>query len=333
MKTFKKILLWILGILAVLIIVSFLLPKTYKVERSIAIKAGPEVIYALSGNFQQWHVWVAWTKEFDSTAVFEISGSPGQVGASWKWNGKKLGQGEMISSELIPGQLVGYDLAFNEGQYKSKGKIIIEKLGDSCKVSWFDEGDLGYNPLNRYMGLLMDRMMGPDFEKGLIKLKKVAEERNGWPPIEECVIPAQTVVSVLDSAGPKEYGAVMGKAYGELYGFIKANKLVQNGSPFATYLRWDSVTYFSVMNICIPVVKAEKGKGRIQVVKLPEQMGVKAIYFGPYSKTEPAYRALASYIKAAAKIETGGPSEIYITNPMVEKDTMKWETHIFFPVK
>lgn len=69
------------------------------------------------------------------------------------------------------------------------------------------------------------------------------------------------------------------------------------------------------------------------MVKLPEQNGVKAIYFGPYDKTEPVYRALASYIKAAEKIETGGPSEIYITNPMVEKDTMKWETHIFFPVK
>jgi effector-binding domain-containing protein len=125
----------------------------------------------------------------------------------------------------------------------------------------------------------------------------------------------------------------MGKAYGELYEFLRSNKLVQKGDPFATYLKWDSVTMFSVMNICIPVEEAEKGKGRIRVATVPEQNVVKAIYFGSYSKMEPAYRALAQYMKEAGKIEAAGPSEIYITSPMSEKDTAKWETHIVFPFK
>ena len=125
----------------------------------------------------------------------------------------------------------------------------------------------------------------------------------------------------------------MGKAYGELYGFISANKLVQNGAPFATYLRWDSVTYFSVMNICVPVEKAGSGKGRIKIQTIPEQKVVRAIYHGSYGKMEPAYRALATYIKDSEMVEVGGPSEIYITSPISEKDTLKWETHIVFPVK
>jgi effector-binding domain-containing protein len=87
------------------------------------------------------------------------------------------------------------------------------------------------------------------------------------------------------------------------------------------------------MNICIPVEKAEKGRGRILVSAIPQQNVVKATYFGAYDKMEPAYRAVAQYIKESGKIETGGPSEIYITSPMVEKDTAKWETHIAFPVK
>ncbi|MEI7898405.1 MAG: SRPBCC family protein [bacterium] len=333
MKAIIKIFYWLLGIVALLVIVSFFLPKTYKVERNIFIKSSPEVIFSLTGNFAQWHLWVPWTKEVDSTAVFEMTGEAGRIGTSWKWEGKILGNGEMISTELIPGQLVGYDLAFNKGQYRSKGKVTIELQGDSCKVAWIDEGDLGYNPVSRYMGLFMGKMMGPDFEKGLAKLKTVAETRNSWPKIEEVVIPAQTVIMVLDSAGPAQYGSVMGKAYGELYGFLQANKLVQKGNPYATYLRWDSVTLFSVMQICIPVEKAEKGRGRIQVAQMPEQKAVQAIYFGSYSKTEPAYRALAQYIKESGKVEVGGPSEIYITSPMIEKDTAKWETHIAFPVK
>lgn len=333
MKTMLKIFYWSIGIIALLVVIAFLLPKTYKVERSIFIKSNPDVIYNLTSNFELWHLWVAWTKEFDSTAVFETTGTAGQVGTSWRWQGKKLGQGEMIASELVPGQLIAYDLAFDQGKYKSKGRIVIEPQGDSCKVSWFDEGDLGYNPMSRYMGLFMDRMMGPDFEKGLAKLKILAELRANWPKIEEVVIPAQTVIMVLDSSGPKEYEKMMGKAYTDLYRFIADNKLVQKGNPFATYLRWDSVTMFSVMNICIPIEKAEKGKGRVQVTLIPEQSVVKAVYFGSYSKMEPAYRALAQYIKESGKIEAGGPSEIYITSPMSEKDTLKWETHIVFPIK
>jgi effector-binding domain-containing protein len=250
----------------------------------------------------------------------------------WKWNGEEMGNGAMTSTEYQPGKLLAYDLSFDEGKFMSKGKITIE-AGDSCKVTWTDEGDLGYNPISRYMGLLMDRMMGPDFEKGLAKLKKVAENRKDWPLIEQVTIPAQTVIMVLDSAGPAEYAAIMGKAYGELYGFLRTNKLVQKGNPFATYLKWDSVTLFSVMNICIPVENAGSGKGRVQVVEIPEFKAVKAIYFGAYDKMEPAYRAVAQYISEAGLTEIGGPSEIYITSPMVEKDTSKWETHIAFPVK
>ncbi|MEI7982846.1 MAG: SRPBCC family protein [Bacteroidota bacterium] len=332
MKLFIKIIYWFLGILAVLLIVAYLLPKNYKVERSIYINADKELIYNLTSNFQKWTVWVPWTKEMDSTAVFEITGPDGQIGTTWKWNGKKMGDGTMTASELVPGKLIAYDLSFAQGKYKSKGKILINE-GDSCQVSWSDEGDLGYNPLNRFMGLFMGKMMGPDFEKGLAKLKKIAEERKSWPKIEEIKMPSQVVLFIRDSAGPKTYETIMGKAYQEIYSFMCSQKLRQTGAPFAIYIKWDSITMFSVMDIGIPVEKVEKGKGRIQVKQLPEQNGVKAIYFGPYSKTAGTYYALMQYCKENNKIESGGPWEIYITDPMKEKDTMKWETDIIFPVK
>jgi len=333
MKTFVKILYWVIGIVIVLVIISFLLPKTYKVERSITIKSGPEVIYSLTSNFSQWHQWVPWTKELDSTAVFEMKGPAGQVGTSWSWTGKKMGEGEMVSTELVPRQLVAYDLAFDHGKYKSKGKIVIEKLGDSCKTSWIDEGDLGYNPMGRFMGLFMGKMMGPDFEKGLAKLKKVAEARSGWPKIDEISINQHLALMIRDSAGPKTYGQVMSKAFGEIMQFVKTNKLNPVGAPFATYLKYDTVTMFSVMDLGISVEKAGKGKGRIRVETIPLQKAVVAHYFGAYEKTASTYRFLNQYIKENGKEMAGSPSEYYITEPMTEKDTAKWETSIIFPIK
>ena len=333
MKTFVKILYWVIGIILVLVLIAFLLPKTYKVERSITIKSKPDVIYGLTGNFSQWHLWVPWTKELDPTAVFEMKGEPGKVGTSWTWNGKKMGEGVMVSSELLPGQLVAYDLAFDHGKYKSKGKIVIEKQGDSCKTSWIDEGDLGYNPMARYMGLFMEKMMAPDFEKGLAKLKSVAEARAAWPKIEETLIHGQVALLVHDSAGPKTYSQVLGRAYGELMSFIKSNKLKVAGSPFVIYVKYDTVTMFSVMDIGFPVEKAEKGKGRIRVETLPDQKAVVAQYFGAYEKIGNTYNVLHQYIKENEKVIAGAPREIYITDPMSEKDTAKWETSVAFPVK
>jgi effector-binding domain-containing protein len=333
MKIFKKIGIWILIIIAILIIISFLLPRSYKVERITYIKAKRSVIHNLTSNFKKWDLWTPWTKASDSTAVFELVGFDGQVGTQWKWTGKVLGNGEMIVTEIIPDELIAYDLSFNEGKYQSKGKLVIEAKGDSSKVSWFDEGDLGYNPISRFMGLFMDKMMGPDFEKGLSKLKKVAEERNNWPEIEEKMMPEQMVLVVRDSAGPATYGQIMGKAFGEVMNFVKNNKLVCRSAPFAIYLKWDSVTMNSVMDLGMAVEKAEKGKGRIRVEKIPAMKVLIAHYFGPYDKTASVYYAMEKYIKESGMEETGGPWEIYVTDPTQEKDPMKVQTDIMFPVK
>jgi len=333
MKTLKRIFLVIVALIILLVIIAFLLPGTYHIVRSTVIRSDKAVIYDLTSNLNKWDVWTPWTKQIDSTAIFELVGPDGQVGTLRKWDGKVIGNGQMSLTELIPGQLVGYDLSFQHGKYNSKGKLIIESAGDSCKVSWTDEGDLGYNPINRYMGLFMGKMLAPDFDKGLAKLKKIAEERKNWPAITEKVIPEQTVLLVKDSAGPKTYAQVMGKRYGELMNYIKTNKLKIAGYPLAIYLRWDSVTMFSVMDIGIPVEKAEKGKGDIRVEKIPAQKMVVANYFGPYDQTASAYRALDQYCKESQKVVSGGPWEVYVTDPSTEKDPMKIQTDILFPIK
>jgi len=333
MKTLKKIFLAITIIIVLLVIVAFFLPKTYHVERSTTLKGDKAVIYDLTSNLGKWDLWTPWTKKVDSTAVFELVGPDGQVGTMRKWDGKVIGNGQMTLTQLVPGELVAYDLSFQQGKYNSKGKLIIEPVGDSIKVSWTDEGNLGYNPISRYMGLFMGKMMSPEFDKGLAKLKKVVEERKDWPKIMEQRIPEQTVLLIRDSAGPTTYAQILGKGYGEIMQFAKTNKLQFTGHPFAIYLKYDTVTQFSVMDMGIPVGKAEKGKGRVRVETIPAGNAVVAYYFGPYEKTGPTYIALHQYCKESGKVTVGGPWEIYVTDPMVEKDPMKVETDIVFPVK
>jgi len=37
------------------------------------------------------------------------------------------------------------------------------------------EGDLGHSPVNRWFGLFMDKLVGPDFDAGLANLKRLSE--------------------------------------------------------------------------------------------------------------------------------------------------------------
>ena len=60
----------------------------------------------------------------------------------------------------------------------SLGVVEIEPTVDGSMVTWRDEGTVDNNPINKYFALMMDGMVGPDFEMGLENLK-VLVENNG----------------------------------------------------------------------------------------------------------------------------------------------------------
>ena len=53
MKILIKIIYWLLGIVAVLLVVAYLLPRKYSVERNIYINADKTLIYNLTSNFNK----------------------------------------------------------------------------------------------------------------------------------------------------------------------------------------------------------------------------------------------------------------------------------------
>ena len=48
--------------------------------------------------------------------------------------------------------------------------------GVGTQVTWSMHGNMGSNPLFRWLALFGDRMVGPDFEAGLANLKALAEK-------------------------------------------------------------------------------------------------------------------------------------------------------------
>ena len=175
MKVLKKILIVVGLLLLVLIIVSQFLPSTYHVERSVVIAAKADAVHPWVNNLRKWPEWSAWTAAKDPTLVYQYEGPEEGVGAISKWDAKKMGEGSMKLTASEPGKLVKFDLSFDHGKYLSTGTFNFEPAGDGTKVTWGMDGNVSRNPLDRYFSLLMDSMVGKDFEEGLGNLKKKAE--------------------------------------------------------------------------------------------------------------------------------------------------------------
>lgn len=74
--------------------------------------------------------------------------------------------------------MLGYRLTFKDGfNSTSTGTLKLEPEGAATKVTWSFAGEAGNNPMMRDMGLMMDGMIGKDFETGLANLKVLAEQK------------------------------------------------------------------------------------------------------------------------------------------------------------
>jgi uncharacterized protein YndB with AHSA1/START domain len=164
----------LLALVLLLLAVGLALPSRFRVERSIEIAAPAARVYPLIAAPAAWKQWSVWNQR-DPAMKIEYSGPAAGTGARWRWQSASEGNGEMEFTEAVPEQRVGYRLSFPDMGMQSAGALTLTPAAAGVKVTWTNEGDMGRNPVNRWFGLFMDRLVGPDFEGGLANLKQRAE--------------------------------------------------------------------------------------------------------------------------------------------------------------
>jgi hypothetical protein len=109
--------------------------------------------------------------------VATVSGPESGVGAAYSWTGAMIGAGSMTIEEVIPNEFIKSKLSFTAPQEMSSDVIWkLEPTAAGTKATWINKGGLTY-PVQRYMGLMMDKMMGRSFEQGLASLKELIGAR------------------------------------------------------------------------------------------------------------------------------------------------------------
>jgi uncharacterized protein YndB with AHSA1/START domain len=150
--------------------------NTYTVERSTRIEAPPERVYEQLADFHSWPNWSPW-EGLDPDMQRTYSGAQSGTGAVYAWSGnRRAGQGQMRMTAADEPSTVRIDLAF-EKPFKSRSvtAFSVEPDGTGSRVTWSMTGE--QTLMTKAMGIFksMDKLIGPDFEKGLAQLKAVTE--------------------------------------------------------------------------------------------------------------------------------------------------------------
>lgn len=335
MKIVKRILLILAVLLLVIAGIGLLLSRHVHVERSLVINADPNTLFSYTVNFDNWNSWSPWY-DLDTTTQYTFEGPHSGVGAILKWNSsnKDVGQGSMITTELNSPQLIKQDYVFM-GTDTAKAEFHFDPSEKGTKVTWSLDMEMGFNPLLRILGKFMDGMVGKDFEKGLAKLKTVVENMPATSStgmkVEEVKISEMHYLAIRDTATVATIGMKLGKNYGIIGQAMKKQNLEMTGAPLAFYYS-ESSTSFD-FEAAVAVNKAGKADGMVQPGVVKEGNALMVKFFGPYEKTADAHTLIHEYIGAHNKKIIGAPWEVYMTDPGMEKDTMKWETDVYYPVE
>lgn len=174
MKLLLRLIAGLTGLILLLILVGFLLPRHYRVERRTVVPAPAEAVFPLFADLRAWRSWSAWHERDPGMKVTYSDPSAGS-GAWSQWESATEGNGRMTITAHEPPQRVLYRLEFPDMGMSSTGQLALQPAAGGVEMVWTNEGDLGMNPVSRWFGLFLDGMIGPDFERGLARLKAVAE--------------------------------------------------------------------------------------------------------------------------------------------------------------
>ncbi len=192
MVIIKRILIGIVALLVLFFVVGFLLPREVYVERSVEIDASPQQVFAMVNDFRQFNRWQPW-HQIDPETRYVFEGPASGAGSRMNWYSDHPDVGDGMQEILLsePYSRVRAALDFGTGGLAYADYLIDATDGGSV-LTWTLEADMGGNPLGRYVGLMMDGMMGPAYEQGLAKLKEILESEPEPEPLEALAEPQES---------------------------------------------------------------------------------------------------------------------------------------------
>lgn len=165
-----------LGVISVVIlfilitIIGLLLPANVRVSRTVDVNATSFKVYDLIADISNWQKWVSGVNE----NAFQVlsSNSDGKIIKA------KIGSNEVSIIIATQNSIVTLWKGRNNRQQQSRFVIIQNQSVKVITVNWIFEEHVQWYPWQRISTIMNDKILGPEMEKSLENLKKLAETNN-----------------------------------------------------------------------------------------------------------------------------------------------------------
>lgn len=151
-------------------------PDTFRVQRSAVIDAPPAQVFPFIEDFRQFALWSPYEK-LDPGMTRTFSGPKRGKGAIYEWHGKAAaGKGRMEIAHTSPPHMAVIRLDFVK-PFKTQNivEFTLQEEGSATRVTWAMRGANPYIAKMIQLLFNMDRLVGRDFETGLLNLKALVE--------------------------------------------------------------------------------------------------------------------------------------------------------------
>jgi AraC family transcriptional regulator len=141
--------------------------------------------------------------------------------------------------------------------------------------------------------------------------------------------PHQTA-TVRETVGRDDIPAAIGRIFQAVTQATKGQRIEHNGSPFARYHSFGDLVD---LEAGVPVKNPIQPEGAVKPSDLPGGPAAIAVHAGPYEGLADTYAAIEAWLASTGRAASGGPWEIYLTDPSTEPDPGKWLTEVIYPLQ
>jgi Polyketide cyclase / dehydrase and lipid transport len=174
MRPSMRLVLGLVGLVAILAAVAVGLPAHVTVARSVVINAPESAVFPYVNNLHRLGDWSPW-KLRDPQLTMTYGGPEEGKGAQIQWTSQKpsIGTGSMSISDSNLNRSV--ELPANFNNVEGTSTFEIAPSGSGSKLTWSFGYDTGSSPLKRWKALMLDSFIGAEYRAGLDKLKEKIE--------------------------------------------------------------------------------------------------------------------------------------------------------------
>ena len=335
MKALKIVTIILIVILAIFLIPPLFMPSEMVVEKSLVLKAQPEVIWDQVNCLKNWESWDLWHQDTSMTGFYE--GPECGVGAKNIWKYKHVDDGgTQTIVESRENEYVKTLLEFQK-MGTADAEMFLEKVEGGTKVTWNIRSDSPY-PIGRWIITTMVKPeVGKSYETGLKNLDELTMNMKPKPKFKTGEVTVADVVSQM-AIGIKvesdmlNMTQVMGSSFGKLVDYTGKTGAQRAGMPFAIWYQWQDTTKF-IFECALPVAGKLKGEGDIRFFNTYAGKAVTIEHWGSYETSGNSWEVLMDYVKDNNLEANGDPYEVYMTDPTTEPNPEKWLTVLYHPVK